>query len=175
MTLETLSHKLLMNTTLPSNQWWINQQLQANLCQTMIVFHPFHGLGSEYNAFVKSINSRPDEPTIEEVHSLLLSSDMRLQRLNSMDQIQFAQANLAAQGNRKFRKQIKTKVDFCLLVHSSLFIIIDLSINLSLVSQEKPQGPPMQQKWHKLGGTNQSGEKTVSNMWKMWLNASQLP
>lgn len=24
MTLETLSHKLLMNTTLPSNQWWIN-------------------------------------------------------------------------------------------------------------------------------------------------------
>lgn len=24
MKLETLSHKVLMNTTLPSNQWWIN-------------------------------------------------------------------------------------------------------------------------------------------------------
>lgn len=78
----------------------------------MIRFHPFHGLGSEHNAFVKSINSRPDEPTIEEVHSLLLSSDMRLQRLNSTDQIQFAQANLAAQGNRKSQKQIKTKNGF---------------------------------------------------------------
>ena len=40
----------------------------------------FGGLGHEYNAFVTSIVNRPDKPSVEEVHSLLLSYEFRLER-----------------------------------------------------------------------------------------------
>ncbi|XP_062118762.1 uncharacterized protein LOC133832434 [Humulus lupulus] len=42
-----------------------------------------NGLGSDYNAFVTSIQARSMKPSIEEVHSLLLSHDARLDRQNA--------------------------------------------------------------------------------------------
>ena len=38
----------------------------------------FGGLGREYNSFVTFITSRANNPSIEEVHSLLLISEFRL-------------------------------------------------------------------------------------------------
>ena len=38
----------------------------------------FQGLGAEYNPFVTSFNDISNQPTIEEVHSLLLSFDLIL-------------------------------------------------------------------------------------------------
>lgn len=53
------------------------------------------GLGVEYNAFVTSIQNRGDIPTLEDVRTLLLSYDYRLERQNSVDQLNNIQANLA--------------------------------------------------------------------------------
>ena len=40
----------------------------------------FNGLDFEYTPFVTSINARPDMPSIEEVHSLFLSYEFRLEQ-----------------------------------------------------------------------------------------------
>ena len=42
----------------------------------------FNGLDGEYNPFVTSIQNRPDQPTIEQIHSLLFSYDFRLEQQN---------------------------------------------------------------------------------------------
>lgn len=54
-----------------------------------------NGLGVEYNAFVTSLHNRSDRPSMEEVHSLLLSHDARLDRQNSVAQLSSLQANMA--------------------------------------------------------------------------------
>ena len=57
----------------------------------------FNGLDQEYNAFVTSINNRPDRPSVEEVHSLFLVYESRLKRQHTPTPF-FAtnfQANLA--------------------------------------------------------------------------------
>ena len=47
----------------------------------------FQGLGAEYNPFETSFNARFDQPIIEEVHSLLLSFNLILQRQNIVEQL----------------------------------------------------------------------------------------
>ena len=44
----------------------------------------FNGLDREYNSFVTSIQNRSNQPTIEQIHSLLLSYDFRLEQQNSV-------------------------------------------------------------------------------------------
>ena len=44
----------------------------------------FNGLDREYNSFVTSIQNRSDQPTIEQIRSLLLSYDFRLEQQNSV-------------------------------------------------------------------------------------------
>ena len=63
----------------------------------------FQGLGVEYNPFATSFNARSDQPTIEEVHSLLLSFNLILQRQNVVEllNVNMPQANLAAFANKK--------------------------------------------------------------------------
>lgn len=58
------------------------------------IIYLLHGLGPEYNSFADTINARTDQPNIEEIHSLLLSCDMRHQRQNSVGQLNFPQPNL---------------------------------------------------------------------------------
>ncbi|GFS33695.1 hypothetical protein Acr_00g0030110 [Actinidia rufa] len=53
------------------------------------------GLGRDYNPFVTSIQSQAIRPSIEEVHSLLLSYDARLERQSATDTLSSLQANLA--------------------------------------------------------------------------------
>ena len=47
----------------------------------------FGGLDKEYNPFVTSINNRPDQPSVEEIHSLLLSYEYRLEQQNADAQV----------------------------------------------------------------------------------------
>ncbi|XP_022155181.1 uncharacterized protein LOC111022315 [Momordica charantia] len=56
--------------------------------------HVLDGLGSEYNAFVTSIHNRADSPSLEDVRSLLLAYEARLDKQNTVDQLNIAQANL---------------------------------------------------------------------------------
>ena len=42
----------------------------------------FGGLDKKYNPFVTSINNRPDQPSVEEIHSQLLSYEYRLEQQN---------------------------------------------------------------------------------------------
>ncbi|EXB66235.1 hypothetical protein L484_003563 [Morus notabilis] len=56
----------------------------------------FQGLGPKYNTFVIILEARPEQPSIEEVHSLLLTYDARLQRQNSSEQLSLPQAHLAS-------------------------------------------------------------------------------
>ena len=44
------------------------------------LIYMFNGLDYEYNPFVTAINARPDMPSIEEVHSLFLSYEFRLEQ-----------------------------------------------------------------------------------------------
>ncbi|RVW51479.1 hypothetical protein CK203_083983 [Vitis vinifera] len=55
----------------------------------------FGGLDRAYNLFVTLIINRPDKPSIEEIHSLLLSYEFRLDSQNSDDQLSYLQANLS--------------------------------------------------------------------------------
>ncbi|KAJ9550796.1 hypothetical protein OSB04_014841 [Centaurea solstitialis] len=78
------------------------------------------GLGREYNAFVASIHTRADKPTVEEVHSLLMSFDYRLETQNAIDQIDMAQANLThASHASKFKKPFKPNSQFQVRPHVS--------------------------------------------------------
>lgn len=52
------------------------------------------GLGAKYNPFVTSIQNRVDIPTLEDVRTLLLSYDYRLEKQNFVDQLNNIQANL---------------------------------------------------------------------------------
>ncbi|KAH7567917.1 hypothetical protein ACOSP7_009812 [Xanthoceras sorbifolium] len=63
------------------------------------------GLGPEYDAFVTSIENRVDRPSIEDVESLMLSHESRLSKRNTIEQLNFAQANMASyHGNKKYQK-----------------------------------------------------------------------
>ena len=55
----------------------------------------FGGLNRTYNPFVTLIINQPDKPSIEEIHSLLLSYEFRLDSKNSDDQLSYLQANLS--------------------------------------------------------------------------------
>ncbi|PON92661.1 hypothetical protein TorRG33x02_115210 [Trema orientale] len=53
----------------------------------------FGGLDKEYNSFVASVYNRPDQPSIEEIHSLLSSFDFRLEQQNPTIKLIHPQAN----------------------------------------------------------------------------------
>ena len=78
------------------------QKLKA-LCNTLAsirepvsckdhLFYMFNGLDKEYNAFVASISNRPDLPSIEEIHSLFLSYDFRLEQQQTVPSLNNVQA-----------------------------------------------------------------------------------
>lgn len=58
--------------------------------------HILNDLGSEYNAFVTSIQNCSDSPALEDVRSLLLAYEAKLEKQNSVDQLTLAQANFAS-------------------------------------------------------------------------------
>ncbi|KAJ9703951.1 hypothetical protein PVL29_005293 [Vitis rotundifolia] len=66
------------------------------------IIHTFRGLGPEYNAMVSTISARPDRPSIEEIHNLLINHDYRLEEQQTSDHLnlnpthaQLAQLNLS--------------------------------------------------------------------------------
>ncbi|KAI9200549.1 hypothetical protein LWI28_009703 [Acer negundo] len=58
------------------------------------------GLGSEYDSFVTSITNRSDQPSLEVVHSLLMTHENRMEKRNSTNKLNLFQANLAAYNKR---------------------------------------------------------------------------
>ncbi|KAI9177411.1 hypothetical protein LWI28_014875 [Acer negundo] len=67
--------------------------------------HTLEGLTEEYDYFVTFIHNRADRPPLEEVHSLLHTFEYRLEQRNSVQQLNFAQANLTSfQNSKKFQK-----------------------------------------------------------------------
>ena len=70
------------------------------------ILYLFQGLGPDYNPFVTSFNARVETPTIDEVHCLLLNYDFRLEKQNSVEQINFPQGNLSSYpSNKRSQKQ----------------------------------------------------------------------
>ncbi|XP_038891713.1 uncharacterized protein LOC120081111 [Benincasa hispida] len=57
--------------------------------------HILDGLGSEYNAFVTSIQNHVDNLSVEDVWSLLLSYEAQLEKQNAIDHLNIAQAYLS--------------------------------------------------------------------------------
>lgn len=60
------------------------------------------GIWPQYNSFADIINARSGQPDIDEIHSLLLACDLRLQRQNSVEQLNLPQPfpnNLNPQAN----------------------------------------------------------------------------
>ncbi|PON47862.1 hypothetical protein TorRG33x02_321990 [Trema orientale] len=81
-------------------------QKHKNICNTLAavgepvsckdhLLYLFGGLDREYNAFVTSITKRPDNLPLEEIYSLLLSYEFRLESQNASAQLSSLQANLA--------------------------------------------------------------------------------
>ena len=77
-----------------------------HLCNTLVaigelvsytdhLLYLFGGLDRTYNPFVTSIINWLDKPSIEEIHSLLLSYEFRLDSQNLDDQLSSLQANLS--------------------------------------------------------------------------------
>ncbi|KAL5559363.1 hypothetical protein UlMin_035574 [Ulmus minor] len=66
------------------------------------------GLGSDYNAVVTSISTRDNQLTLEDVHSLLLTFEHRLEQQNSVDETGIMSANFAQNnkytGGRSYSK-----------------------------------------------------------------------
>ncbi|KAK3188487.1 hypothetical protein Dsin_028048 [Dipteronia sinensis] len=54
------------------------------------------GLEPEYDSFVTSITNRSDQPSLEEVHSLLMTHENQIEKRNSTNKLNLFQANLAA-------------------------------------------------------------------------------
>ena len=62
----------------------------------------FSGLDREYNPFVTSIQNRSDQPTIEQIHSLLLSYDFRLEQQNFVS-LNSAQVHMAHLNKKPYK------------------------------------------------------------------------
>ena len=62
----------------------------------------FNGLDCEYNSFVTSIQIRSDQPTIDKIHSLLLSYDFRLEQQNSVS-LHSAQVHMAHLNKKPYK------------------------------------------------------------------------
>ena len=62
----------------------------------------FSGLDREYNPFVTSIQNRSNQPTIEQIHSQLLSYDFRLLQQNSVS-LNFAQVHMAHLNKKPYK------------------------------------------------------------------------
>ena len=62
----------------------------------------FNGLYCEYNSFVTSIQNQSDQPTIEQIHSLLLSYDFRLEQQNSVS-LHSAQVHMAHLNKKPYK------------------------------------------------------------------------
>ena len=65
----------------------------------------FSGLDREYNPFVTSIQNRSNQPTIEQIHSQLLSYDFRLLQQNSVS-LNFAQVHMAHLNKKPYKSTI---------------------------------------------------------------------
>ena len=62
------------------------------------------GLGHEYNSFVVSITSRTNTPNLDDINSLLLANESRLEQQTSIYKISFIQANMANDLNNFSKK-----------------------------------------------------------------------
>ena len=62
----------------------------------------FNGLDREYNSFVTSIQIRSDQPTIDKIHSLLLSYDFRLEQQNFVS-LHSAQVHMAHLNKKPYK------------------------------------------------------------------------
>ena len=65
----------------------------------------FSGLDREYNPSVTSIQNRSNQPTIEQIHSQLLSYDFRLLQQNSVS-LNFAQVHMAHLNKKPYKSTI---------------------------------------------------------------------
>lgn len=67
--------------------------------------HILDDLRVEYNAFVTSIQNQSDTPTLEDIRSLLLRYEARLEKRTLVDQLNLAQAHITSlsiqQNNKK--------------------------------------------------------------------------
>lgn len=43
------------------------------------LIHTFRGLGPDYNAIVSCVSTRPDRPSMDEIHNLLINHDYSLE------------------------------------------------------------------------------------------------
>ena len=66
----------------------------------------FNGLDGEYNPFVTSIQNQPDQPTIEQIHSLLFSYDFRLEQQNSVP-LNSTQAHMTHLNKKPYRSTLQ--------------------------------------------------------------------
>ncbi|KAJ9693228.1 hypothetical protein PVL29_012113 [Vitis rotundifolia] len=66
----------------------------------------FSGLDREYNPFVTSIQNRFDQPTIEQIHSLLLSYDFHLEQQNSVS-LHSAQVHMAHLNKKPYKSTLQ--------------------------------------------------------------------
>lgn len=62
------------------------------------------GLGVEYDPFVTSVQNRTNTPSLEDVRSLMLSYEARIESRNTVEQLNLIQANMA---NLNFSNNIK--------------------------------------------------------------------
>lgn len=58
-----------------------------NLSRRDHLIYLFGGLDHEYNVFVASVSNHPDQPSVKEIHSLLLRHDFRLERQHSANML----------------------------------------------------------------------------------------
>lgn len=63
------------------------------------------GLGAEYISFVIYVTSRPESLSLEEIHSMLLTSENCLEQQNSVDPSALIQANTTAVQGPNWRNQ----------------------------------------------------------------------
>lgn len=64
----------------------------------------FNGLDQHYNGFVSSVSARSDSPSVEEIHSLLLNYEYRLEQQNTAANLDPILVNVAATSQPPFPK-----------------------------------------------------------------------
>ncbi|GMN68299.1 hypothetical protein TIFTF001_037354 [Ficus carica] len=68
------------------------------------LIHTLRGLGPDYNAIVSSLSARPDRPSIDEIHNLLINHEYRLVEQQAVDHLNLVQAQFAQMNLTQFSK-----------------------------------------------------------------------
>lgn len=68
------------------------------------LIHTFRGLGPDYNAIVSSLSARPDRPSMDEIHNLLINHEYRLEEQQAVDHLNLVQAQFAQMNLTHFSK-----------------------------------------------------------------------